>query len=212
MSEAVRLFQERIGVTPDGIWGKNTAKATAEYWGLGPFAAANFFGQLAYETGNFKYFEENLNYSATGLRTVFPKYFKTQTIANLYARKPEAIANRVYANRMGNGSETSGDGWKYRGRGAIQLTGKKNYENFKCYCSVQSRIFYLTDVVLDPEAVASKYAFDAAKWYFDYHNLWKIARRDVSRETVRALTKAINGGTNGLEARIKKVQEYYANR
>lgn len=202
MSEAVRLFQKRIGTVPDGIWGKNTTRAAAEYWGLKSFEAANFFGQLAYETGNFKYFEENLNYSATGLRTVFPKYFKTQAIAALYARKPEAIANRVYANRMGNGPEISGDGWKYRGRGAIQLTGKNNYMAFRQENTV-------SDIIQKPEEVATKYAFDAAMWYFDHNNLWRIAKRDISEGTIKRITKAINGGTNGLEARIKKVREYY---
>lgn len=201
MSEAVRLFQERIGTTPDGIWGKKTMRAAAKYWGLKPFAAANFFGQLAYETGNFKYFEENLNYSAVGLRTVFPKYFKTRLQSDLYARNPEAIANHVYANRMGNGPEISGDGWKYRGRGAIQLTGKNNYRLFSQDCGF--------DLVQCPEKVATEYAFDAAKWYFDHNGLWKIAKQDVSRGTIKKITKAINGGTNGLEARIKKVQEYY---
>lgn len=199
-SEAVKLFQERIGTTPDGIWGKNTARAAQAYWGLSRTEAAHFFGQLAAETGNFKLFSENLNYSAARLRQVFPKYFKTIASANDYAYSPVAIANKVYANRMGNGPEESGDGWRYRGRGAIQLTGKNNYMAFGQVCP---------EALASPDTVALQYAFDAAKWYFDRNKLWAIARKNVGEATIRQITRAINGGYNGLETRTKKTYEYY---
>lgn len=199
-NEAVKLFQRRIGTVADGIWGKNTMRAAQAYWGLSRVEAAHFFGQLACETGNFKTFSENLNYSVTRLRQVFPKYFKTLAAAQAYAGKPEAIASRVYANRMGNGPEESGDGWRYRGRGAIQLTGKNNYILFG---QVKP------EALASPDTVALQYAFDAAKWYFDYNNLWVIARKGLNEAAIRQLTRAINGGYNGLETRTKKTYEYY---
>lgn len=199
-SDTVKLFQQRIGTVPDGIWGKNTARAAQAYFGLTRVEAAHFFGQLACETGNFKLFSENLNYSAKRLLEVFPGYFKTLESAQVYAGNPEAIANKVYANRMGNGSEESGDGWRYRGRGAIQLTGKSNYIAF-------SKV--KPEVLTNPDLVALVYAFDAAKWYFDHNNLWTITKQGIGEASIKRLTKAINGGYNGLETRTKKTYEYY---
>lgn len=199
-SNAVKLFQQRIGTVPDGIWGKNTARAAQAYFRLSRVEAAHFFGQLACETGNFKLFSENLNYSAKRLLEVFPRYFKTLESAQAYVGNPEAIANKVYANRMGNGPEESGDGWRYRGRGAIQLTGKNNYITF-------SKI--KPEVLTNPDLVALAYAFDAAKWYFDHNNLWTVAKQGIGEASIKRLTKAINGGYNGLETRTKKTYEYY---
>ena len=199
-SEAVKLYQERIGTVADGIWGKNTAKAAQKYWGLSRIEAAHFFGQLACETGNFKTFSENLNYSAKRLTEVFPRYFKTLASANDYAYNPVAIANKVYANRMGNGPEESGDGWQYRGRGAIQLTGKNNYVAFG-----KAK----PEALANPDTVALQYAFDTAKWCFDHNNLWAIARQGIGDATIKRLTRAINGGYNGLETRTEKTYEYY---
>lgn len=151
---------------------------------------AHFFSQVLHESGFMHYDMENLNYSSTALRNVFGKYFPTREMADAYARNPEKIANRVYANRMGNGSESSGDGWKYRGRGLIQLTGKTNYRAFAAWMSDER-------IVDDPDLVASEYAVHSAVFYWDKNNLNRIADRD----DVEALTKRINGGLNGIAHR-----------
>ena len=153
-------LQKKIGVAADGSWGPGTLRAAATYYKLSPARAAHFFGQTAHETGGFKAFSENLNYGAKGLRGIFGKYFKTDAEALKYERKPEAIANRVYASRMGNGAESSGDGWKYRGRGALQLTGKSNYEAFAKYCN-------RPDVMTNPDLVATELSFESAMFFFE---------------------------------------------
>ena len=126
---SLKSLQGKIGVTADGSFGPGTMKAAMTYYKLTPTRAAHFFAQTAHETGEYRLFSENLNYSASGLQGIFGKYFPG-TLEESYARNPEKIANRVYADRMGNGNEASGDGWKYRGRGALQLTGKANYQAF----------------------------------------------------------------------------------
>jgi len=151
---------------------------------------AHFFSQILHESGSLRYDTENLNYSAKALRLVFGKYFKTDEDAALYARQPEKIANRVYARRMGNGVESSGDGWKYRGRGFIQLTGKKNYKAFAAWIGDER-------VVDEPEIVATDYTVHSAVFYWDKNNLNKVADRD----DVKKLTKRVNGGYNGLAHR-----------
>jgi len=153
-------LQKKIGVTPDGKWGPGTLKAAAAYYKLSPARAAHFFGQTAHETGGFAKFTENLNYSAQGLMGVFKKYFPDPATAKRYERNPQAIANKVYANRMGNGPEASGDGWKYRGRGALQLTGRTNYETFAAYCN-------RPDVMTNPDLVATELAFESAMFFFE---------------------------------------------
>ena len=151
---------------------------------------AHFFAQVMHESGSMRYDTENLNYSAKALRSVFPKYFKTKKQAEKYARQPEMIANRVYANRMGNGNEQSGDGWKYRGRGLIQLTGKNNYRAFsKWVCDKK--------IMKDPDLVASTYAVHSAVFYWEKNSLNKLADKD----DISNLTKKINGGHNGLAHR-----------
>lgn len=161
-----------------------------------PLRIVHFLAQTHNETGGFKVFVENLNYSESGLLKTFPSYF-TATSAKIYARKPAAIANRAYANRMGNGNEASGDGWKYRGRGIIQLTGKSNYQAYKNYSGV--------DVVNRPELAARiDIALDIAGWYWKKNNINALADND----DVLAVTKRVNGGTIGLADR-KKYLEYY---
>ena len=127
---SLKALQQKIGVTADGAWGPGTLRAAAAFYKLPPTRAAHFFGQTSHETGGFKAFSENLNYNAKGLMGIFKKYFPDTATAAKYERKPEAIANRVYASRMGNGNEASGEGFKFRGRGYIQLTGKENYVKF----------------------------------------------------------------------------------
>jgi putative chitinase len=157
---------------------------------------AHFLSQCAHESGNFKVFTENLNYSAKGLRSIFGKYFKDDASALAFERKPEKIANRVYSSRMGNGDEASGDGWKFRGRGYIQLTGKDNYSQFDK--SVED------DILANPDLVATKFPLMSAAFFFERNNLWKICDGGADKEDVIALTKRINGGTHGLEDRLTK--------
>jgi putative chitinase len=192
-------LQSKIGVTADGVFGKGTLKAAMAYYKMTPVQAAHFFAQTAHESGNFKAFSENLNYSAEGLLRIFPRYFD-QATANKYARQPERIANRVYASRMGNGDEASGDGWRYKGRGALQLTGKSNYKDFADWLGK----------TIDPSAVADEYAFESAKYFFDKNKLWGICDQGITDATILALTKRINGGTHGLDDRKAKTKLYYS--
>jgi putative chitinase len=194
-------LQQKIGVTADGAFGPGTFKAAAAYYKLNKNRAAHFFAQTAHETGGFKAFSENLNYGAKGLRGVFGKYFPTDALAKAYERQPQKIANRVYANRMGNGDEASGDGWRYRGRGALQLTGKSNYQLFSDYID-------RPDVMTNPDLVATELCFESALWFFDNNKLWKICDQGVNDAAVVALTKRVNGGTHGLDDRTTRTRKY----
>ena len=160
---------------------------------------SNFLAQCAHESGNFKFVTENLNYSAEGLLKIFPKYFSKET-AEIAARKPEMIANIVYSNRMGNADRASGEAWKYIGRGYIQLTGKSNYKAFGDYIGV--------DLLKEPGLVATKYPLTSAAWYFEVRKLWSIADKGIDDETIKTLTKLINGGHNGLDDRISKTKTF----
>jgi putative chitinase len=194
-------LQQKLGVTADGAFGPGTFKAAAAYYKLNKNRAAHFFAQTAHETGGFKAFSENLNYGAKGLRGVFRKYFPTDAAAKAYERQPQKIANRVYANRMGNGDEASGDGWRYRGRGALQLTGKSNYQLFSDYID-------RPDVMTNPDLVATELCFESALWFFDNNKLWKICDQGVNDAAVVALTKRVNGGTHGLDDRTTRTRKY----
>jgi putative chitinase len=163
---------------------------------------AHFLAQCGHESGGFKAVSENLNYSAKGLRGTFGKYFPTDALANAYQRNPEKIANRVYSSRMGNGDEASGEGWKYRGRGYIQLTGKSNYSKFDATVG--------DDIVGNPDLVATKYPLASAAFFFDSNKLWSICDKGSDDATVTAVTKRVNGGTIGLADRIKHFKEYYS--
>ena len=164
-----------------------------------PFRLAHFLAQCAHESGNFKFTRENLNYSEIGLLNVFPKYFDKNT-AKLYARKPEQIANIVYECRLGNGNRNTGDGYKFRGRGFLQLTGRVNYKAFGDYIGV--------DLISNPDLVATKYALTSAAWFFEKKGLWKICDQGVDEPTIVAVTKRVNGGTNGLKDRISKTKVF----
>jgi len=200
---SLKSLQQKIGVTADGSWGPGTLRAAAAFYKLSPARAAHFFGQTAHETGGFKAFSENLNYGAKGLRGIFGKYFTSDALALQYERKPERIANRVYANRMGNGPEASGDGWKYRGRGALQLTGKDNYLAFSKYCN-------RPDVMTNPDLVATELAFESAMFFFERNKLWSICDQGVTDAAILSISKKVNGGTHGLEDRKNKTKTYYA--
>jgi len=194
-------LQQKIGVTADGAFGPGTLKAAAAYYKLSPNRAAHFFAQTAHETGGFKAFSENLSYGAKGLRGIFGKYFPTEAMAKAYERQPQKIANRVYGGRMGNGVEASGDGWKYRGRGALQLTGKANYQAFSDYIK-------RPDVVTNPDLVAGELCFESALWFFDKNRLWSICDQGINDAAILALTKRINGGTHGLDDRKLKTKKF----
>lgn len=161
-----------------------------------PLRLSHFLAQCAHESGNFKLVTENLNYSADGLLKVFPKYFKDKATADAYARKPEKIANRVYGGRMGNGDEASGDGFRFRGRGYIQLTGKDNYRSFSDFIG--------EDCVSNPDLVATKYPLSSAAFFFEKNGLWGICDRGATPDVVTSVTKRVNGGTHGLDDRMAK--------
>lgn len=194
-------LQKKIGSTPDGSFGPQTIKKAMEYFKMTPERAAHFFGQTSHETGGFSVFSENLNYSASGLRAIFGKYFPNN-LAEQYARQPIKIANRVYGSRMGNGNESTGDGWKFRGRGALQTTGKGNYQAF-------SDFLKNPEIMENPDLVATIYAFESAMFFFTKNNLWAIADKGVNDNTILSITKKINGGTNGLEERSSLTKRYY---
>ena len=161
---------------------------------------AHFLAQCAHESGNFKAVSENLNYSADGLKKIFGKYFPG-TLSESYAKQPEKIASRVYGGRMGNGDETTKEGFKYRGRGYIQLTGKSNYTNFTKFIG--------EDCVSNPDLVANKYPLASAAFFFDTNKLWSICDLGSSDDIVTKVTKRVNGGTHGLDDRLAKFKKYY---
>jgi len=194
-------LQTKCGIVADGKWGPGTYKAARDYFKLTNNQAAHFFGQCAHESGGFKVFSENLNYSDKGLNGIFKKYFPTIASTAGYARKPEKIANKVYANRMGNGSEASGDGYKWRGRGPIQLTGKDNYATFAADVK-------RPDVLTNPDLVVGELAFESALWFFRKNGLLAIADKGVSDAIITQITKRVNGGTHGLDDRLKKTKQY----
>jgi putative chitinase len=239
--EAVKAFQTKNGLTPDGIVGDKTwemimggsvpAPAPVVVQPVGglkldklkghipdaviqmipdtaakfqintPLRLAHFLAQCGHESGGFRATQENLNYSAKGLMGIFKKYFPTEAIANQYARQPQKIASKVYANRMGNGTEASGEGYKFRGRGYIQLTGKDNYTAFGKAIG--------EDMTANPDKVASHYALLSAAWFFSKNGLHKMADGGASDAVVTSITKRVNGGTIGLADRIKHFKEYY---
>jgi putative chitinase len=166
-----------------------------------PLRLAHFLAQCGHESGGWRATSENLNYSSKGLMGIFKKYFPTLALAEAYARKPEKIASRVYGGRMGNGVEATGEGFKFRGRGYIQLTGKANYMAFDK--------FVPEDTTTNPDLVATKYPLASAAWFFDTNKLWGICDRGADQGTVTAVTKRVNGGTIGLPDRIKHFNEYY---
>ena len=167
-----------------------------------PLRLAHFLSQASHESGGFRAFSENLNYNAKGLCAIFRKYFPSVTIAMQYERKPEKIANRVYSSRMGNGNEASGEGWKYRGRGALQTTGKSNYQDF-------ANFMQMPEIMSNPDLVATRYALASAAFFFKKNSLWGICDQGSSDEVVKRLTKRINGGQIGILERLKEFKHFY---
>jgi len=238
--EAVKAFQLKNGLTPDGVVGPKTWEmivggsaptppapiapvgglkldalkghipdaviqmipdTAAKFQINTPLRLAHFLAQCGHESGGFRATQENLNYSAKGLMGIFKKYFPTEAIANAYQRNPQKIANKVYASRMGNGDEGSGEGYKFRGRGYIQLTGKDNYTAFGKSIG--------EDICANPDKVSSQYALLSAAWFFSKNGLHKMADGGATDAVVTSITKRVNGGTIGLADRIKHFKEYY---
>ena len=165
-----------------------------------PLRLAHFLSQCGHESGGFRVVTENLNYSADGLKKIFPKYFPGN-LNESYARNPEKIANKVYSSRMGNGNEASGEGYKFRGRGYIQLTGKSNYSAFDKTVP--------EDIIANPELVATKYPLMSAGFFFNSNNLWTICDKGSTRAVVESVTKRVNGGLIGIEDRWSHFVEYH---
>lgn len=234
--EAVKNFQLKNNLTPDGVVGDNTwskimgesvtPKVSSDVSGLKldklkghipdavisqipdtaakfkidtPLKLAHFLAQCGHESGGFKVVNENLNYSKDGLKKIFPKYFPGN-LSESYERQPEKIASRVYGGRMGNGVEETKEGYKFRGRGYIQLTGKNNYAAFGKSIN--------EDLVSNPDLVATKYPLLSAAWFFSKNCLSRCT--DASEAAVTSVTKCVNGGTIGLSDRIKHFKEYYS--
>ena len=199
MSEAMKNLQAKIGVTADGAFGPNTARAIAKHYKLSAPRAAHLLGQASHESGGFKAVRENLNYSADTMLRVWPSRFKTLADAEPYARNPKALADKVYSNRMGNGE---GEGHIYIGRGFLQLTGKDNYKAFASDMRVP-------EIMQDPSLVETDYAFETAIWFFEKNNLFAIADKGVNDDTIKQITKRVNGGYVGLDHRMKETQKIW---
>jgi putative chitinase len=165
-----------------------------------PLRLAHFLSQCSHESDSFRLVNENMNYSAKRLMAVFPKYFPSEGIAKQYERQPQKIGNRVYANRMGNGDEASGDGYRYHGRGYIQLTGKENYKEFSKFIG--------EDCVANPDLIATKYPLASAAYFFKRNKLLQICDDGDTVDVVTKVSKKVNGGTIGLDDRIAKFKLY----
>ena len=199
MSEAMKALQTKVGVTADGAFGPNTARAIAKHYGLSEKRAAHLLGQASHESGGFKLVRENLNYSAETMLRVWPSRFKTLTDAEPFARNPKALADKVYSGRMGNGE---GEGHIWIGRGFLQLTGKDNYKAFAADMRVP-------EIMQDPSLVETKYAFETALWFFQKNKLFDIADKGVNDDVIKQITKRVNGGYVGLDHRIHETRKIW---
>lgn len=199
MSEFIKNWQSSHGLNADGVIGKQTMLKIQEVYKIPSVnALIQLMANLDNETGGFTVFEENLNYSSQGLLKTFPKYFKTLKDAELAAHKPEIIANKVYGGRMGNVNQ--GDGYKFRGRGTLQTTGRTNYTLLSKSLGV--------DLTANPELVKDKYAFDAAIFYVSSNHLWNLASLPITIDSVTRFRKAVNGGSIGLTNVINLINKY----
>ncbi len=208
----LQKWQKSHGLLNDGIPGKKTLGKMKSVFCLTNEQLAHFIGQMAHESQNFTREFENLNYSCERLLQIFSYDFdrdknrilsaEEKEMAMIIARQPEKIANFVYANQGGNGDEFSGDGWKFRGRGPLQLTLRDNYERFAKYAKDPK-------IVCNPDVVVEKYYFDSALWFFKVNRLWPICTQ-VNDDSIKKLTKRINGGYNGLQDRIEKTNHFYS--
>lgn len=209
--EHIKSFQKRIGATPDGEFGKETLVKAMAFYKISKEQCANFFGQCSHETGEFKATTENTNYSVDRMLQIFKSDFdinKDRVISEAEKAKAKSlvgnkkgIADFVYANQNGNGNEASKDGSKFLGRGSLQLTGRANYKAFSEWVKDP-------EVMNNPELVAGKYYFDSALFFFARNGLWTIASK-IDMESIKKLTKKINGAYNGIDHRIEMTNKYY---
>ena len=188
-------FQRKHGLVSDGKFGPLTAKKIVEVFKIK--YPAQFFGQVCHESADLTLKEENLNYSAKRLLEIFPKYFNLTNV-NRYANKPQDIGNRVYGGRMGN--KNTNDGYYFRGRGALQLTGRESYKEFENWL-VKEGLCKPNDIMLNPDLVWKDFYIESAIWYFDKNNLWNIT-------DVETLTKRVNGGLHGYQDRLQRTKKY----
>lgn len=187
------------GHVPDSVL--NEIPLVMEKFGCNtPLRLAHFLAQCSHESGNFKFVEENLNYSSDGLKKIFPKYFPSN-LSESYARNPEKIASRVYGGRMGNGDESTKEGYKFRGRGYIQLTGKENYRKFGQFIG--------EDTIANPDLVSKKYPLTSAAFFFNSNGLWANCDKGFDEVAVTGVTKRVNGGTIGLAHRLEEFKRFY---
>ena len=200
MSNALKLLQQKCGCSPDGAFGPNTARAIVEHYDLSPERGAHLLGQVVHESGTFRYTRENLNYSVDAMMKVWPSRFPTEEYAKPYERNPKALAENVCFGRMGNDSKEKAS--LYIGRGFLQLTG---YDNVKAFAADMGK----PEVIQDPSLLEEEYAMDTAIWFFDSNKLWKICDEGVNDDTIKRLTKRINGGYTGLDHRIKETNKIY---
>jgi putative chitinase len=195
----MKRLQEKAGVSADGAFGPNTARAVAKHYGLSPERGAHILGQSHHESAGFKRVSEGLYYSTPErIQAVWPSRFKTVADAEPYAKNPEKLADKVYGGRMGN----DGEGYKWRGRGFLQLTGRDNYSRFAADMDIGS-------VMDNPDLVEDEYAFDTAVWFFKTNKLFNIADEGVTDDVIRKITKRVNGGTHGLADREKQTHMIY---
>ena len=188
-------FQKQHGLVADGKFGPITAKKITEVFKIKH--PAQFFGQVCHESLDLTLKEENLNYSASRLLQVFPKYFNLTNVTR-YANKPQEIGNRIYGRRMGN--KNPNDGYYFRGRGAIQLTGRNNYKAFENWL-LEKELCKSNEIMINPDLVWKEYYIESAIFFFDANNLWDIA-------DVETLTKRVNGGLNGYQDRLQRTKKY----
>mgnify|MGYP003630334891 FL=1 len=200
MSNAMRKLQAKIGVSADGSFGPNTARAIAKHYKLSNKRAAHLMGQAHHESGGFKLTKENLSYSVEAMMRVWPSRFPTKESAEPFARNPKALAENVYFGRMGN--DTKEKASLYLGRGFLQLTG---YSNVKAFASDMG----LPEVIEDPSLLEEEYAFETAMWFFSNNGLYKIADTGVDGEVIRKITKRVNGGYHGIDDRIHQTTKIH---
>lgn len=192
----IKLIQKHVGAIQDGIIGNETLSKFRHKYGISKAMTAHFFGNIDHESGGFRIVRENMNYSASRLLQVFPKYFTKET-AMQYANKPELIGNKVYGGRMGNAPD---EGYKFRGRGFLQLTGKNNYRAFGEYIGV--------DLIDNPDLVATKYPLESAIFFFQSNKLFHLVD-DISELSIQKVRRRVNGGLNGISEVVKLTRYYY---
>ena len=202
MSDSMRQLQIKIGgVGSDGAFGPNTARAIARHYGLSPERGAHLMGQASHESGGFKLTKESLYYSTPErIQAVWPTRFETIADAEPYAKNPSALAGKVYNGRMGN--KTESEAALFTGRGFLQLTGHDNYRSF-------ASDMRLPEVMTNPDAVATDYAFETAQWFFEKNGLFDIADLGVNDETIKRITRRVNGGYHGLEDRTEQTNKIH---